>query len=170
MAVIAAQITDDARVYLPQMWGGLVTHKTISMFRIGEGGWIDPGTGKERRTPVSNLRRLDNSLQDIDCIVDATRAAPDQRYATTERYYFEKALTTGDMSFLSPNKLEVRCKLETTEGNDDGYGNSPEFWEIGVFSEHPFIGGQYLLIAYGTFPMQTKTSAFPLLNIVRIVV
>jgi len=169
MAVIPAQMTVDSRLWLPQMWGGLATFKPITMFRIGEGGWIDPGTGREPRTPVDSLRRLDNNLQDLDCIVDGTRAALDQRYAADERYYFQKTVTTADMSFISPSKLEVRCKVEATEANDDGFGNAPEFWEIALYSEHPQFVGEYLMVAYGTFPQQTKTSAYPLLNLVRIV-
>ena len=170
MATIAAQITEDARRYLPQMWGGLLPMKTLNYFKVGEGGWIDIGAGHQQRTPVADLRRVDNSLQDIDAIVDATRIAADQRYATTERATFTKAIALSDMSFVSPSKLEVRCLLTETEFNDDGYGNSPEIWEIGLFSDHPVFAGQLLLVAYGTLTTgQVKTSSSPLMNIVRIV-
>jgi hypothetical protein len=169
MAVIPAAVTDDARKYLPQMLGGLITFNAIDLFKIGEGGWIDPGGGKQARTPVGSLRRVDNSIQDIDAIVDATRAAPDQRYAAAERASFSKALAVTDMSWVSPTTLEIRCLLDTTEFNDDGFGNSPELWEIGVFGDHPTAGGEKLMWGYGTFPLQTKTASGPLLNIMRLV-
>lgn len=169
MAVIPGVVTDDARQFWPQMFGGLVTYKLVSAFKVGEGGWINPGSGREPRTPATGLRRLDNGLQDIDAIVDATRAAVDQRYAATERAYFQKSLTSSDFSFISPSKLEVRCYLDRGEFNDDGYGNPPEIWEIGVFSEHPTVSGQLLMLGYGTFPQQIKTSGISLLNILRFV-
>ena len=169
MAVIPAVVTEDAKVFLPQMLGGLVTFKVIVSFKVGEGGWIDPGTGKEPRDPESDLRRLDNGLQDIDAIVDPTRAGVDQRYPSDSRGSFEKSLVLSDMSFVSPNKLEIRCLLDLADFNDDGNGNNPEIWEIGVFTDHPTVGGQKLMMAYGTFPQQVKTSGAPILNIVRIV-
>lgn len=169
MAVIPAVVTDDARQFWPQMFGGLVTYKIVAAFRVGEGGWVNPGSGREPRTPDASLRRLDNGLQDIDAIVDATRAPADQRYAADERATYEKSLVASDFSFVSPTKLEVRCFLDRGEFNDDGYGNSPEIWELGVFSEHPTIAGQLLMLGYGTFPMQVKTSGISLLNIMRFV-
>jgi len=168
MAIVPAVVTEDARVYFPQMQAGLVPYKLINYFKVGEGGWIDPGGGAVARTPVDNLRRLDNSLQDIDAIVDTTRAALDQRYPADSQNYYGKTLTISDFSFISPNKLEIRCNLDSAEWLDDGYGNSPEIWEIGVFCDHPVVGGQRLMIAYGTFPMQTQV-ANPILNIVRLV-
>lgn len=168
MAIIPAQITEDAKVFLPQMLGGLVSFEIVNSFKVGEGGWIDPGTGKVPRTPVNNLRRLDNGLQDIDAIVDTTRAAPDQRYPADSQASFSKALTVSDMSFIAPNILEVRCFLDLAEFNDDGFANSPEIWELGVFTDHPVVGGQDLMIAYGTFPQQTKDATTTLLNIMRI--
>lgn len=170
MAVIAATVTDDAKVYLPQMQAGIVAYKTIYCFKVGEGGWVNLGGGDQRRSPPeSNLRRLDNGLQDIDAVVDPTRAAANQRYAADRRASYTKLLVVGDFSFLSPNKLEIRCVLDTTEFNDDGFGNSPEIWEVGIFTVHPLAPVSLLMVAYGTFPMQTKTSSFPLMNIVRLV-
>lgn len=168
MTVIAAVVTEDARAYFPQMQAGLVPYKLIDYFRVGEGGWIDIGAGPTRRTPAANLRRVDNGLQDIDAIVDGTRAALDQRYPAAGRATFGKSLALSDLSFVSPNKLEIRCFLEDTDFLDDGYGNSPEIWEIGVYTDHPTLVGQKLLVAYGTFPMQTKVAS-PILNIVRLV-
>ena len=169
MAVVPAVITDDARLYLPQMWGGLLPFQEINYFKVGEGGWIDPGTGRERRVPVPNLRRFDSGIQDLDAVVDTTRAVIDQRYGSTERAFYGKALLSTDMSFIAPSQLEIRCLLTDGEFVDDGYGNSPEIWEIGVYSDHPVYSGQRLMIAYGTVTRQVKT-ATSLLNILRITV
>ena len=169
MAVIPAVVTDDARQFWPQMFGGLIPFKLISEFKVGEGGWIDPGGGPTPRTPVGSLRRLDNGIQDIDAVVDPTRILANQRYAAAERASFTKALAASDFSFVSPTKVEVRCFLDLADFNDDGFGNSPNIYEIAVFSEHPTLVGQKLKLAYGTFPLQVKTSGISILNVVRII-
>jgi len=169
MAVIAAVVTVDARKYWPQMVGGLVSFKTLVSFKVGEGGWVDPGAGREPRVPDPELRRLDNSLQDLDCIVDPTRALIDQRYASDERASFEKTLVPADITFIAPSTLRVRCLLDFGDFNDDGFGNDPEIWEIGVFSDHPTVSGEKLMVAYGTFPQQTKDGTKQIENIVRLV-
>ena len=174
MAVIAGVVTTDARIYWPQMFGGLQTFHQIDLIKVGEGGWIDPGGGRVRRTPDPNLRRLDTGVQDIDAIVDATRAVPDQRYAADERGSFEKALTALDFTFESPSVLRVRVALDFGEFNDDGFANDPEIWEVGIFSDHPRAGielpaGTKLMVGYATFPQETKDSSVQLENIVRLI-
>ena len=131
MAVIPAEVTDDARVYLPQMWGGLVTFKEINLFKVGIGGWIDPGTGAERRTPVSDLRRLDNGLQDIDIIVDPTRAVLDQRYAPIPATpSFSKALSCDAIepscasSYIAPVAESRAPALPLAKGEMEGVRTS----------------------------------------------
>lgn len=189
MAIVVAQITEDARKYWPQFFGGILgvpgtptvpgTPPTtfdprLKFFKIGEGGWVDPGGGKVRRTPVDDLRRLSAPLiQDIDSSVDPTRAALDQRYAATERVTFAKSLSASDASFIAPGTLEIECLLDFSEFNDDGFGNNPEMWEIGIFTDHPEIGGlaadQGLMVAYGTFPIEVKDNTKQILNLVRVI-
>jgi len=188
MAVIVAEVTDDARKYWPKFFGGMegtpgtptvpgsppsVFDPRVKFFKVGEGGWVDPGSGKERRTPDPSLRRLSSPLiQDLDAVVDATRAPAAQRYAATERATFKKDLTSSDLSFTSPSTLEIECLLDFSDFNDDGYGNDPEIWEIGIFTDHPEESGlgvdEGLMIAYGTFPLEVKDSTKQILHIVRI--
>jgi hypothetical protein len=181
MAVISAKPTVDARKYWPQLFGGLLGvpsvttvvgvswNPTIRTFKVGEGGWTDPGGGRIRRNPVEDdLRRIDNNIQDLDAIVDATRPSPLQRYPLADRATFEKTLTLSDFSFVSPATVQVRCFLDFAEFNDDGFGNDPEIWEIGLFSDHPVASGEKLMVAYGNFPMEVKNSGKPLENLVRI--
>lgn len=182
MAIIPAKVTVDARKYWPQFFGGLLGnpatttivgvqwHPVITSFKIGEGGWIDPGSGRVRRDPPEDdLRRIDNNIQDIDAIVDPTRPIMSQRYPAVDRASFEKALVLADFTYESLTTLRVRCFLDFGEFNDDGFGNDPEIWEIGLFSDHPTASGEKLMVAYGTFPVETKNVTKQLENIVRIV-
>jgi hypothetical protein len=187
MAYIPGVVTEDARKYWPQFFGSLLgvpgtpsvpgTPPTtydprIKFFKVGEGGWVDPGGGREARTPDATLRRLSAPLiQDVDAAVDLTRGV--QRYAADERYTFAKTLTVSDFAFVAPTILEVSCLLDFGEANDDGYGSAPEFWEIALFADHPEESGlavdQGLMVAYGTFPVEIKNSTKQILNVVRLV-
>jgi hypothetical protein len=154
MAIITGVITDEAKEALAKYWGGLVSYTiTIDEFKVGEGGWETTPAGPSPRTP-------DASLTDLDAIENPSR------YTVDSRATFAKALTVGEMTFTAPATLEVACSLTALEFNDDGYGNAPEIWEIGLFSDKP--GGGRMMVAYGTFPKQTKTPA-PLDNVVKIV-
>jgi len=180
MAVIPGVVTDDARLYLPQILGGLFIPASVTdtgasewdprikTFKVGEGGWIDTGSGAVPRAPVSDLRRVSAPLiQDLDCVVDPTRAPADQRYPSDSLATFEKALTGADFLFEAPTTIRIRCRLETIDFNDDGFGNKPSIFEIGVFADHPVESGEKLLVAYATFPEQVK-QPLPLENFIRI--
>jgi hypothetical protein len=213
MAVIPAAVTDEAREWWPRLIGlkaGAPGASTITpgdppaqwdprikFFKVGEGGWVNPGGGPEPRTPPeSNLKWITSTgypspatFTDIDAAVDITRAAAavTTRYGSTSRATFSKSLSTSDIVFVSPSIIEIECLLDFGEFNDDGFSNSPEIWEIGIFSDHPeFVnaspypqGGPFpanplnvgtpgLMVAYGTFPMQTKDATKQILNVVRI--
>jgi hypothetical protein len=143
----------------------------ITTFKIGEGGWVDLGAGAFPREPDSTLRRLDNNIQDIDAIVDGTRIGAEARYPLNSRNFFEKRIdpaVPGNIQFVAPTTIRVKCRLESAEFNDDGFGNNPDLWEIALFSEHPTLEGERLMIAYGTFPQQTKTNSVIIENFVEI--
>ena len=181
MAVILGVVTEDCRKYWPQFFGtllgisdGVTTqvpqawNPLITHFKMGEGGWVDPGSGKVPRTPDPTLRRESAPLiQDLDAAVDLTRGVP--RYPSDSQFVFEKVLTISDFSFDGPSTIRITCLLDFTEANDDGFSNSPEFWEIGFFSDHPLEPGEKLMVAYGTFPMEIKDGSKQLENVVRIV-
>lgn len=165
--IIQAVVTQDALRLWPQMFVGLKDFKPVLSFKIGEGGWVDNGAGPEPREPDPTLRRLDNDIQDLDSIVDETRAAPDQRYTEDGRFVFEKSFDPSDLTEVSPSGFKCRCLLDLAEANDDGFGNNPQFNEIGIFSDHPdFPGAQLLMVAYGTFSQEIKTSGRQLENMV----
>lgn len=195
MATLAATITADARKYWPQLFGALFVptsgptqfnveterrewNPVITRFKVGEGGWIDPGTGEIiYRVPDPNLRRLKGPitgdgkyLQDLDAVVDQDRADLGQatRYSSASRSTFTKVLTVVDFSWEAPSTLRVRCLLDNNDYNTDGALSNPEIWELGIFSDHPEVLGEYLMIAYATFPKETKTSTKQIENVVRI--
>jgi hypothetical protein len=174
MAIIAGVVTDDARVFWPQEKSGLVTFNVIDEFKVGEGGWIDPGSGKVRRIPDPALRNPVTGLQDIDAAIDADRPVVQQRYPADSRATFTKSLTVADMLFETPSILRVAIRLDFGEFNDDGFANSPELWEVGIFQDHPLAGSVYpagtkLMVGYATFPQETKSAAVQLENIIRLI-
>jgi len=208
MAIILATITSDARRYWPWFFGrkyapGTVTdpgtptwNPSLLSFKVGEGGWYDPGSGATTRVPDPDLRRVDTSIQDLDAVVDGTRLSG-IRYsvipATYSRAWFEKELTPSDFTYpdplidplLAPNTVEIRCLLDLPDFNDDGHGNAPEIWELGIFSDHPLYArdpiapdpsgssgptdAKRLMIAYGTFPKEIKYATNQIEHIVKLI-
>lgn len=112
-------------------------------FKYGEGGFIQTGSGKVPKDP--NPALLD---------IEASGAPGELK--------FEKLFTAVDMTFVSPSTIELRCKLDPTEANDDGLGDSPKFFELGVFDQNGNM------LAYATFDEQTKTATKSLISYVQI--
>jgi len=195
MAFILAAITEDARKYLPQFLGGLLgisNNGTVNdppgppswdprllSFKVGVGGWVDPGGGPVPRSPDPTLRMIaapPNDVQDLDAIVDPTRLPINQRYPAVAIPTFEKALIPANFTFIAPSTIKVRCFLDFGDFNSDGAG-SPEIWEIGIFSDHPAFarvaigtpGAKRLMLAYGTIPKEIKDAAKQIEHFVRIV-
>lgn len=170
MALVNAVITDKARELAPKMYGSLISFMPVSYFRVGEGGWVDPGGGRVRRDPP------DRTLLDLDIVTDAGRALPDKRYNVGENAgYFQKAITPADLVFEGPSTLRVRCFLDFGEYNTENAAGatliynvggpylSPEIWEIGVYD----TGNN--LLAYGTIPKETKDVTKQIENVVRMI-
>lgn len=169
MALYTAVVTSIGAIKIPQYLGGLISPvDVISYYKVGEGGWADPGSGRQPRTP-------DPSLTDLDIIMDASRAALDKRYNVGENAgYFQKPLVPGDFSTPAPGILRVSCMLLNAEYNleTDGtliydvggpYG-LPEIWEIGLFDQNDDM------ILYGTFSKETKDASKMIENVCRLVV
>jgi len=146
---IPAVVTDVGRAKWPKILMGQVPFSGIAAFRVGEGGWIDPGTGAVRRMP-------DATLTNLDCIVNPSR------YPVTGRAWAEFAVGAGDFTFVAPSSAKVRCFLDFGDFNDDGFGNFPEIWEIAIFDSDGDM------LAYGTFPKQIKDPTKEIENFVSI--
>jgi len=156
MAEIVGAVTTLGRSLFPQMLGGLLPMQVIAYFKVGEGGWVNPGSGKVPRTP-------DASFTDLDAVLDAGRLPLNKRYPADSTGTFQKAFVGGDLTFVGPSTLRCRCFLDFGEFNDDGFGNDPEIWEIGAFD----AAGN--MIGYGTFPLQLKDITKQLENFLRFV-
>ena len=112
------------------------TIEDIDSFKIGEGGWIDPGGGKEPIPP-------DPTFTDL--------TAP--TYPAGSQFVYSGSIGVADLAFTAPNRLEIRVFVDSSEANDDGTGNPPEFFELGIFD----AGGTMLV--YSTFPLEIKTAS-----------
>jgi hypothetical protein len=181
MAIIIATVTEDARKYYPQFFGGLlgisdttnpatpVWNPVLTHFRVGVGGYV----GTVPRTPDATLRKVavaPNDTQDLDILVDPTRLPLDQRYPVIGIPSFEKAFNPGDLTYSATNTVQARCELDFGDFNSDGT-SSPEIWEIGLFSDHPEFtraSGTRLMVAYGTFPKTIKDATKQVLLYVRV--
>jgi hypothetical protein len=161
MALIPAVITNGWRSKLAQMFpigsATLVSASAAATFKVGMGGWIDPGSGPVPRTP-------DPSFTDLDIVLDAARLPINRRYPFPGPGIssFSKSLIVTDFVFEPPNIMRINTLLDFIDWNDDGSGSSPQFWEIGIYD------GTGLLMAYGTFPKEIKTNIKQLENVVRI--
>ena len=131
----------------------------IDSFKVGEGGYITAVGGAVPRDSSEHVAETD-----IDIIVDAGRPSVSKRYASPSTTpYFQKSLTSGDFDYSEDSSptLHVSCILDFGEYNDDGDGNAPEIWEIGLFAGSD-------MVAYGTFEKQTKAPDVRLVNVVRL--
>lgn len=169
MALFTAVITATGADKVIKYPGGLIPLDQITYFRVGEGGWIDPGGGREPRTP-------DPSLTNLDIILDQARVpGPDpKRYDVSESLgYYQKVLTGGDFSSPSSGILRVSCMLLNAEYNFKNSGTliydvggpyvSPEIWEIGLFDADDDM------IFYGTFSKETKDATKQIENVCRLI-
>ncbi len=181
MALVVATIQNLTRQFWPQFFGqqlGLqgpgVTSVTadnppgppawnpvIKYFKVGRGGWIDPGTGPVPRIP-------DPTLTDLDVIIN-----PGRYVALAGNVLFlQKTLVAGGFTFEAPSTLKIRCLLDFPDFNDINsppVSVNPDLWELGVFSEHPNGLGGLLMVAYGTFQAETKTVAKQVENDMRLI-
>jgi hypothetical protein len=182
MPTVTATITNVARKYWPQMFGQLLGAGTnspapgtfpwnpvIQTFRVGEGGWI--GTAQVPRTP-------DPTLIDLDIIQNPTRYAG---YSAAD--YWENQLTSANTTFIAPTSIQISCLLDFGQFNQD-FDSPPHvpavIWELGLYSIAPPLVApgdvalvtqnrgtsttQLIMLAYGTFQGQSKTSNIQLEN------
>lgn len=148
---VSAVVTDVFRAKLARIYSddsGLGAFSLPASFKIGEGGWVDPGGGKEPVTPDVTLTAL---------------TAGTGIYTSPSDYIFTKAFVPAtDFTFVASSRAQIKCLVTTGEANDDGHGNPPEFFELGLFD----AAGNMLV--YSTFPIEVKTSSKALEHIIFI--
>lgn len=146
MAVsVEGVVVYGARAKWAQQDVGAATHKKFSYFKLGEGGWEDVGGVRTPKTP-------NPALADLDCVENPGSYPADSRYVWDSRTAGTPKFRLVDLVFEAPRTAKAICLCDFTDANDDGLGNPPEFWEIGIFDEDG------TMIVYGTFPKETKTS------------
>jgi len=147
---VAVVVTDLWREKMARIHAGdtsLGSCPLPAYFKIGEGGWTDPGGGREPVEP-------DPSLTDI--------TAGTGSYTNPDDYYFQKTITGADLFFVSPTRLEIRCIVNTNEANSDNASNPPEFYELGIFDSDDNM------LVYSTFPVEIKTSSRSLQHVIYV--
>jgi len=101
-------------------------------FAYGEGGYQIVGGGRVPKVP-------DPSLTDIEA-------------DGVSLFRFEKSYVPADITFIAPSTIEFRNKENPSEANDNGFGASPKFFELGLYDDDDN------LLVYSTFDEQTKVA------------
>lgn len=118
-------------------------------FKFGEGGFIDTGSGRVPKDPADGA-----TLTDVEAAGDPSL------------FSFEKLFVSTDYTFIQTtpdsNIMQLRCRLVELEANDNGFGDSPRFFEIGIFDDDDNM------LIYTTFSEQTKTASKILTNFIQV--
>ena len=145
--------TDDYRIKQADIHSGDVTSFDLRIqdggyFKIGEGG----NTAGVPDTPLE-------TRSDIEAGVLVGTAA-----SLADKVYFKKFFADGDgnVTDADDGTLLVTCTVDAGEANDDGLGNNPVFYEIGVFDPDG------TMIAYGTFDAEEKVSGRTLEHVITL--
>jgi hypothetical protein len=165
---ITAMVTDQARAYMLGLFGSVgpsssLVFSKIVFFKVGEGGWIDTAIGRVPRDPTDPgpLNNRGPLLTDLDAIQNPSD------YPQDSRATFTKALVAPtDFALTGNSTLVTTCTLDFGDFNDDGNGNFPEIYEIGLFADTTIFGT--ILMAYGTFPRVKKDPSVSRTFVVRI--
>lgn len=135
-----------AKSFLGPLKRPLYAESYAKYFKIGVRGYqLGPGGTKQPKTP-------DPSLSDIESV-------------TLGAYYFTKDFTVDDLDINIDGSItyaKITAFLDYSEGDDDGTGNSPEFFEVGIFDD------QDVMLIYATMPGETKNASKTLNHIINV--
>ena len=149
MAQVVSAVASNAwRTRLARIYAGLESFSLPLSFKIAEGGWQIVGPDKQPVPPSV-------TLTDVTALT----------YPVGSQYIFTKNLISADLSFTSPSRLQISCFIDSTEANDDGFGNPPEFFELAVFDA---LAGGGTMLVYSTFPIEIKTSSKALQHVILV--
>lgn len=144
--IVQAVLSDSFRAKLAEIYSNTTPWAAIDSFKIGCGGWASTPSGHQPVVPDKVL-------------VDLT--AGTGIYTGSYAYVFTKNSFTS-IAFIAPQQVQVVCTVDVGEANDDGFGNPPEFFELGIFD------ADGVMLAYSTFPMEVKTADKSLEHVVII--
>jgi hypothetical protein len=147
-AILTGIITNKGRETFAKAFGRIGTgvESYAFKFKYGEGGFIQTINGKIPKDPSDGVDLLD------------VEAASDPNL-----FVYTKNFVVTDLTFFAPSTMQCRCRLVELEANDNGFGDNPGFFELGIFDNNDN------LMAYTTFAEQTKTSNKIITNFVQIV-
>ncbi len=159
--VVSALLTNAGREALAKSFGGAT-------------GGFNWSAGKYFKIGVS--ARMEVSGQDQPLPPNA--AYTDIQSVGAEGFYYRKTFIASDILFVAPATIQFRCFLDLEDGNGteadtavdaDGpkatstlAGSAPVYYELGIFDD------QDVMIAYGTFPGETKLNTKTLNHLVNI--
>ena len=161
--VIQSLMTIGGRAALAQSFGGPsggFLYSYGSYFKIGTAGWQSTPQGNQPQNPNA-------AYTDVQSVVSGV-------------FYYRQTFQGTDILFVSPFTIQFRCLLDVnsangnpmlepdTAANMDGpknssslSGNAPIFYEVGIFDENN------VMVAYGTFPGETKLNTKTLNHLVN---
>ena len=161
---IQAVMTIGGRQALAQSFGGPsggFVYSYGKYFKIGTAGYQSSVQGNVPQNPNA-------ALGDIQSVVSGS-------------FYYRETFQPADILFISPFTIQFRCILNTTYANGnpnyepdtaanvDGpknssalSGNAPIFFEIGLYDDND------VMVAYGTFPGETKLNTKILNHLVNV--
>lgn len=159
--VISALLTNSGRQALAQSFGG-----PSGSFSWSYGSVFKIGTAM--KTEVSGQ----------DQPLPPSAAFTDIQSVTSGVFWFRRTFSSANILFISPATIQFQCFLDLTDANGDVAdtggsvdgpkntsslgGNPPVFFELGIFDL------QNVMVAYGTFPGETKLSTKTLNHLVNI--
>ena len=127
---------------------------TVFDLRVEDGGYFKIGEG-------GNTAGVPDTPDQTKTDIEATAlvgAASD----IADEVYFKKLFVAADGNVTDPDDgtLLVTCTVASGEANDDGLGNNPIFYEIGIFDPDD------TMLCYGTFDGEEKVSGRTLEKVV----
>lgn len=163
--VISALLTTSGRQAIAESFGGPSGSFQWSYgkyFKIGVAMHTQDVSGQDQPLPPSA------AFTDIQSIVSGV-------------FWYRKSFQAPDILFISTATIQFRCFLDLNDANgDDGFepdtgisvdgpknspslsGGAPVFYELGIFDP------QDVMVAYGTFPGETKLNTKTLNHLVNI--
>lgn len=106
----------------------------------------------------------DNNNLILTATYTGTGGTGDGSVITAPFFVFKKSFVGVDLTFLGTGTgvCTAVAFLDFIEGNDDGFGGNPEYFEIGIFDTND------VMVAYGTYPGETKVSTIQFNKVSRI--
>lgn len=84
------------------------------------------------------------------------------RVAEEPWFTFRKAILAAEVVWIAPNVARITASVLAGEANDDGLGNPPDFFELGLFDAND------VMVVYMTMPLETKVPGVVLGHIIDI--